>query len=75
MSVLLESCKHLYRGYEVVILMSLKESSLSESMLYLMENNEPLFKNLVVGLAKFGKHAITDLVLLAHGIELIFNDI
>jgi hypothetical protein len=70
MNVLLTSSLREHPKYETVILMSLKQSPVNESMSYLLNTHQPIYKKLVVGIARFEGEDIVDLFMHVHGIEL-----
>jgi hypothetical protein len=59
--------------YEVVIILCLKQVPVKESFEKLMLDNDPILKNIAVGLARIDRDEVRDLVLIANGMDFMIN--
>lgn len=59
--------------FEIVVVMCLEQVSVEEGIERFLDDNQPILKNLAVGLAKIDGEKLEDLVLIAHGMHVVFN--
>lgn len=59
--------------YEIVVVMCLDLVPVNEGIRGFLDDNQPILKNLAVGMAKIHDDKVEELVLIAHGIHVVFN--
>jgi hypothetical protein len=75
MSQLLKSCLMLRNTeFEVVILMCLEMAEVNVGVEELLNNHEPMRKNIAIGVARIDDDKVKDLSLIAHGIDFMNNN-